>query len=483
MLTSQEYTRLDAIAMAELRRTGQISASELLECAFDQADRLNPQLNAIVHQDRDNARKLAQQMDRDTAPNPEPALHGRLAGVPFLIKEVNAVAGWPHTRSTQLYRQHIAGNDSAVMARYRQGGLIAFGSTNTPELCLTISTEFSLFGSTRNPHSLSHSSGGSSGGSAAAVAAGIVPVADGSDGGGSIRIPAACCGLVGLKPSRGLTVTEPDVGSAWSGMSVGHVLSRSVRDSAAFLDLLRLHKPGLFALPPGPESYFDAYGREPGKLRIAVQRQHPAGLPVHEDCLAALDSVAGQCESAGHRIEAMAPPIDYATVGRAMSTLINVHVGQILSPGLEASGQLPEQALEQAGLAESTRRMAVNGLKTSAAQYLAAIDTLKQAERQMATFHEQHDLVLSPVLALPPAELGWLDMDADDIREYARRYAAYSPFTALYNGTGQPGISLPLHTTAAGLPIGVMFSAAWGRDDLLLQLANQLLPDPAPVAG
>lgn len=479
MLTIDEYTRLDAIAMAALRQNGEVSASELLACAFRQTDNLNPQLNAVVYQDREDARQRAQQLDQRSLATANSGLQSPLAGVPFLVKEVNAVKGWPHTRSTAMYRQHVASQDSAIMRRYRDAGLLAFGSTNTPELCLTITTEFSLFGTSRNPHNREHSSGGSSGGSAAAVAAGIVPVADGSDGGGSIRIPAACCGLVGLKPSRGLTVVEPDFGSAWSGMSVGHVLSRSVRDSAAFLDLLRLHKPGLFPLPAFAESYYQTHTREPVALRIAVQRQHPAGLPVHQDCLAALDKAIQLCEQAGHQLKEQALPVDYANVGRAMSTLINVHVGQILSPGLEASGQ----TLEQAGLAESTRRMASQGLKTSAAQYLAALDTVKHAERQMTAFHAQHDLVLSPVLALPPAELGWLDMNADDIREYARRYAAYSPFTALFNGTGQPSIALPLHKNAAKLPIGVMFSAAWGQDHVLLQLANQLLPGMAPIAG
>ncbi len=479
MLTINDYTQLDAIAMAELRQSGEVSASELLECAFRQTDKLNPQLNAIVYQDREHARERAQEIDRHSPPVATSDLNSQLAGVPFLIKEVNAVKGWPHTRSTALYRDNVASKDSAIMQRYRNAGLIAFGSTNTPELCLTITTEFSLFGPSRNPHNPGYSSGGSSGGSAAAVAAGIVPVADGSDGGGSIRIPAACCGLVGLKPSRGLSVVEPDFGSAWSGMSVGHVLSRSVRDSAAFLDLLRLQKPGLFALPAFAGSYYQTHDRELKGLKVAVQRQHPAGLPVHPDCLAALDKAIDLCQSAGHQVEELSPPVDYAIVGRAMSTLINVHVGQILSPGLETDQKTPEQA----ALAESTRRMANQGLKTSAALYLAALDTVKQAERQMATFHEQYDLVLSPVLALPPAELGWLDMNADDIREYARRYAAYSPFTALYNGTGQPSISLPLRQNADGLPIGVMFSAAWGQDHVLLQLANQLLPGIVPIAG
>lgn len=472
MLTIDEYTSLDAIAMAQLRQRGEVSASELLACAFAQTDKLNPALNAVVHEDRDHARELAKQTDKSA-----PA--GQLAGVPFLIKEVNAVSGWPHTRSTEIYRRHIADRDSAVVQRYRQGGLIPFGSSNTPELCLTITTEFSLFGSCRNPHNLKHSSGGSSGGAAAAVAAGIVPAADGSDGGGSIRVPAACCGLVGFKPSRGLSVVEPDFGSAWSGMSVGHVLTRSARDSAAFLDLLRLRSPGLFPLPDFAGSYYQTHTQEPSTLKIAVQRQHPDGLEVHPDCLQALAIAVRQCVGAGHHLIELTPPVDYASVGKAMSTLINVHVGQILSHGLETSGK----TLEQAGLAESTRRMATQGINTPAAKYLAALDSVKQIERQMAAFHETYDLVLSPVLAMPPAALGWLDMNADDIREYARRYSAYSPFTALYNGTGQPSISLPLYTNAQGLPIGVMFSAAWGQDHVLLQLANQLLPGVVSVAG
>lgn len=482
MLSNKEYRVNDAVGLADLRASGEVSAYELLQCALAQSAKLNPVINAVVNEDAAGANKIAIALD-------DAQHQGLLSGVPFLIKEVNAVAGWPHTRSTQLLSNQVASADSAVVRRYKQAGLVPFGSTNTPELCLTITTEFSLFGPCRNPHNLAHTTGGSSGGSAAAVAAGIVPAADASDGGGSIRIPASNCGLIGLKPSRGLTVVEADVGATWSGMSVSHVVTRSVRDCAAFLDILKLDKPELFALPDFRESYFYTHARAPGKLRIALQRQHPGGQPVHADCLAALDKAAVLCADQGHTIEESLLPVDYAKVGAAMAALINIHVAQIINAGLQIvtaqelacgkhrdSGTSLSLTLESAGLSESSRRMAARGMQSSAAQYLAAVDVIKQAERQMAVLHQQFDIVLSPVLAQLAAPLGWLDMNSSDIREYASRYASYSPFTALFNGTGQPSISLPLVTGSNRLPIGVMASAAWGMDHVLLQLANQLIP-------
>lgn len=477
MLRTDEYINYDAVGLADLRQSGDVSASELLACAAAQSQRLNAKLNAIVFEDIDSALDVARQLDANKH-------QGLLCGVPFLIKEVNAVKGWPFTRSTQLLKNQRANADSAVVQRYKQAGLVPFGSTNTPELCLTITTEFSLFGACRNPHDLTRSAGGSSGGSAAAVAAGIVPAADASDGGGSIRIPAANCGLIGLKPSRGLTVVEPDIGAAWSGMSVSHVLSRSVRDCAAFLDVLKLDKADLFARPDFHDAYFYSYTRPSGKLRIVLQNQHPAGLPVHADCQAALTHAARLCEQAGHHIDVATLPVDYNKVGAAMSMLVNIHIAQLVSAGLQSvGGQISAQMLESAGLSASSRRMVTRGMQASAAQYLDALNTLKQAERQLAAFHQHVDIILSPVLAQPAAPLGWLDMNASDIREYASRYAAYSPFAALFNGVGQPSISLPLYTSDAGIPIGVMASAAWGQDHRLLQLANQLLPTLAPVAA
>lgn len=468
MLTNEEYIQLDAVGLGSLIQTGELSPSEVLESAIAQAELLNPKLNFLTYRAYDEARATAASLDPDT--NNE-----LLYGVPFLVKAANAVAGWPQTRGSRLFANESAATDSRVVERYRKAGLLLFGHTNIPELCLTITTESRLHGPCHNPYQPEHSTGGSSGGSAAAVASGVVPAADASDGGGSIRIPAACCGLFGLKPSRGLTVVENDMGSAWSGMSVSHVVTRTVRDSAAFLDLLRLDEPALFALPGYNESYYQSHSRSPGKLRVAVQRQHPGGHDVDADCLAAVDLAARLCEDAGFQIEEHAPPVDYEALGTAMGELINIHVAQIIMPQLEKR----QLSLENAELEEATRRMAARGNKASAAEYLNALDRIRTAERQMKSFHEHVDIVISPVLSTPPAPLGWLDM-AGDIRTYASRFAMYSGFTALYNGTGQPSVTLPLHRTADNLPVGVMFSAGWGKDHLLLQLGSMMEQKTGP---
>jgi len=458
MLALDEYLKLDAVGLGSLIQTGKLSPSEVLETAIARAEAVNPALNILVHKAYDEARATAAALDPDRT-------NSLLYGVPFLIKSATAVRNWPRARGSKLFDGDTAATDSRVAARYRDAGLLLFGHTNIPELCLTITTESRLHGPCRNPHNTEHSTGGSSGGSAAAVAAGVVPAADASDGGGSIRIPAACCGLFGLKPSRGLTVVEDDFGSAWSGMSVNHVVTRSVRDSAAFLDLLRLQEPALFALPDGSESYYLSHSRAPGPLRVALHRTHPGGAEVDPECLVALDHAAALCEAAGFHVEEQTPPVNYDALGQAMGDLINIHVAQIIMPQLETR----QCRLEDAALEEATRRMAARGAKASATDYLQALDTLKRAERQMNDFHQHIDLVLSPVLSMPPAPLGWLDM-AGDIRSYASRFSEYSGFTSLYNGTGQPSLSVPLHQKKNGLPIGVMFSAGWGQDHLLLQV-------------
>jgi Asp-tRNA(Asn)/Glu-tRNA(Gln) amidotransferase A subunit family amidase len=276
--------------------------------------------------------------------------------------------------------------------------------------------------------------------------------------------------LFGLKPSRGLTVSEDDFAANWSGLSVNHVLTRSVRDSAAFLDVLRLSQPGAFALPVYGHSYFNSFAAHPGHLRVAVQRVHPGGHPLHQDCLDALDRAVRLCEAHGFLVEDCVPPVDHESVTRSMIKVINTHVAQIIVPQLQVKGV----SLSKTPVEEATRRMTAAGSKVSAVEFIEALDTLRHAEAAMAVFHEGFDLLLSPVLAQPPAPLGWLNMDDDSMRVYAQRFASYGGFAALYNGTGQPSIALPLHRNDKGLPIGVMFSAAWGQDHRLLQVANLL---------
>ncbi|MEX2468841.1 MAG: amidase [Pseudohongiellaceae bacterium] len=464
MLSNTDYHAMDAVALAAGLRRGDFSAVELTRTAIALVESRNPAINAIVASDFEAAEAAAAAVDA------APAAESPLAGLPFLIKDLSACRGLPLSYGSALYRNHRAERDSAIVARYRDAGLIILGKTNTPEFGLTITTEPALHGPTRNPWQPDFSVGGSSGGAAAAVAAGIVPVAHATDGGGSIRIPASCCGLFGLKPSRGLTVIEPRLGDCWSGMSVGHVVSRSVRDSAAFLDLITLEAPVLFPLPPRPAAFAPALEQAPGSLRIALQVIHPHDQEIAEDCLRATRTAAAHCEALGHRVEEIATPLDYGPVARAMNTLILVHTWQAVDARLQVLGQ----ELAAAPMEHSTRLMAELGSRITADDYIAARDTLDDARRRMQAFHRDHDVILSPTLSLPPARLGWLNMNDADQRAYGERYRRYTGFTALFNGTGQPSMSVPTLNNAEGLPVGTLFSADWGRDLLLLRLARQL---------
>jgi Asp-tRNA(Asn)/Glu-tRNA(Gln) amidotransferase A subunit family amidase len=344
------------------------------------------------------------------------------------------------------------------------------GKTNTPEFGLTLTTEPVANGATKNPWNLDVSTGGSSGGAAAAVASGILPVAHATDGGGSIRIPAANCGLVGLKPSRGLTTIEDELAGCWSGMSVGHVVSQTVRDSAAFLDIINLSQAHLFPRPNSPQSFLSAIEREPKTLTVGIQLNHPMGQQIHSDCADGVNAVANYLTELGHSVRAIDHPVDYKSATSATGKIINIHIYQTVKKRLVELGL----TIESSPLESSTKLMAAIGSKISADDYINALDSLKRAEHVMGEFHKTCDIIISPVLSMPPAPLGWLDMNSDDLAEYGDRYKRYSGFTALYNATGQPSLSLPLHLNSQGLPIGVMFTASWGEDALLLQLARQL---------
>lgn len=480
MLKFADYKQLDGIAAAEGIRRKDFSSAELTAAAIERAEEINPTLNAIVHEHYEGALEQAKLIDQ----SPQLARSSRVAGLPFLIKDLTEVAGLPCTYGSALYADHVSQGDADIVARYRAAGLLILGKTNTPEFGLTITTEARANGACRNPWNLEHSTGGSSGGAAAAVAAGIVPVAHASDGGGSIRIPASCCGLFGLKPSRGLSEVGQTLGESWGGMSVAHVLSRSVRDSAAFLDLITLGRPKLYPLPAHPASFFDTLleGDAP-RLRIAFQLTHPGGEAVEEDCLRAVKRAASHCEALGHQVEELPQPVDYESAARAMARLINVYAYQAVGKRAKALGL----DLDDCPLESSTLAMSQRGAKICASDFLDARDSLMEIEQQVHTFHQRFDVIIQPVLAKPPAKIGWLDMNSADLKDYAAKFKAYSGFTALANGTGQPSMSVPMGLGASGLPNGALFTAAWGGDMTLLQLAAELeraapwpgLADPA----
>lgn len=478
MPTLDDYLAMDATAMAAGLRAGDFSAPELVGLAVEQARRVNPAINAINVECYDAALAHAANLDSKPAGRSD-----EVAGVPFLIKDLSQLEGHVATHGSRLYQGAIAPRSANIVARYLDAGLVILGKTNTPEFGLTLTTEPLANGATHNPWNLDYSTGGSSGGAAAAVAAGIVPVAHATDGGGSIRIPASCCGLFGLKPSRGLTTIEKDIGDSWSGMSVGHVVSRSVRDSALFLNLITLDEAMLYPMPAAPRSFTENLDAVPSGLRIAVQNQHPFGEPLDADVVEAVEKTAQLCESLGHHVEVVEHPANTKSAAAAMNKLVCIHTFQGVDRRLQELGI----DLAAADLENSTRQMAEMGARFSAVDYLRARDALARVEQQMAEFHEDYDVLLSPVLAKTTAKLGWLDMNADDLNEYGARFRAYSGFTALYNGIGQPSASLPLFQDSAGLPVGVMATAAWGNDHLLLQLAAQLeqaapWPQIAPFA-
>jgi len=470
MLDPDHYLSLDAVAQAAGLRAGDFSCSELLSAAIARAEQVNPAINAL------SSERFAAARDEALAHDGDSSFLDRspLAGLPFLIKDLSLLKGQPCEKGSRLYRGHMPAASGAMAQRFLDGGLVVLGKTNTPEFGLTLTTEPVSKGATRNPWDTAFSTGGSSGGAAAAVAAGIVPAAHASDGGGSIRIPASCCGLFGLKPSRGLTVIEAKMGACWSGMSVGLVVSRTVRDSAAYLDLLRTRKPILFPLPDAPDSFFDNHAQPPGTLRIAVMAEHPLGETLHPEVHEAIMSSARLCEELGHRVEEIAPPIDFKPAANAMNNLICLHTWQEVAAMARARNLDLDGVRESAELESSTRLMAQLGSELAATDYAESLDVLAAEAAKMAEFHQRFDVLLSPVLNQPTARLGWLDMNSSDIREYVGRYRQYSGYTALFNGTGQPAMSVPLGHDGRDLPIGSQFSAGWGEDALLLRLARQL---------
>ncbi len=457
---------LDATAQAELVRRGKATPRELVDAAIARIEALNPQLNAVILPLFEEARRRAER----------PLPDGPFRGVPFLLKDLDvALAGTPNHCGMRFLKRigHVSTKTSHLVERFLAAGLVPVGKTNTPELGLTVTTEPLAYGASRNPWNLGHSTGGSSGGSAAAVAAGLVPFAHASDGGGSIRIPASECGLVGLKPSRGRISLAPEYGEYWAGMVTNLVVSRTVRDTAAILDWTAGMVAGdPYATPPPRRPFAAELGASPGRLRIGVLAEIP-GQPgvLHVDCIAAVQGAARTLESLGHAVEAAYPPaLAEAEASAHFLTTMTSWVASALDEWQTVTGQ----TIDEAELEPGTRVYAGMGRQVSAAAYLAAQKSLSRWSRRMAAWWDEFDLLLTPTLGAPPPEIGWLVPSEDDPVSTLAKLAHLVPFTPPFNLSGQPAISLPLHWTAAGLPIGVQVVAAYAREDLLIAVASQL---------
>ncbi len=457
-----EYESYDAVGLAELVRTRQITASELLEAAIQRCESRNPAVNAVVHTFYDRARDLSQSHTGGAA----------LAGVPFLLKDAGAdFAGEPTRLACRLFADHVAKTDSTLVRRYKDAGVAIFGKTNTPELAVAVTTEPQECGPTRNPWNPDYSPGGSSGGAAAAVAAGIVPAAHGSDAGGSIRIPASACGLVGLKPTRGRAPSGPHAAEGFAGMSQHHVLARSVRDSAAFLDAVAGGEPGDPYQPPFHEgSWLDTLQQAPGKLRLGLVRDSFNGAPVDPEVLRVLEDSAHLCEELGHRVEEARAPLAPEQLRNCADLIFSAHVQADIQARCRGLGR----DLHREDVSLVTWKMVQFGAAASAGEYAAALTHIQYIGRRMGGFCGSYDVLLCPTLAALPPRLGMIDMSSEDTKRYMELTSLYTAFTQLFNVTGQPAMSLPLGRSAEGLPIGVQLAAPQGGEALLLRLAAQL---------
>jgi amidase len=462
MAAFKEYANYDALGLAELIARKKITAGEALDAAIERIEALNPRINAVVQKMYDEGRQTLK-AGLPTSP---------LAGVPFLLKDLYTwFAGSRVGNGSRLYDGFVADHDFTLVERYKHAGLVILGRTNTPEFGLNAATEPVVNGPTRNPWNLEHSSGGSSGGAAAAVAAGMVPVAHGTDGGGSIRIPAANCGLVGLKPTRARNPAGPDVGEGWSGLAIGHVISRSVRDTAAFLDASGGPSPGdPYWAPPPSRPFLKEVGAAPGKLRIALYTKPITGVPVHAECVAGAEAAARLCEELGHTVTEAAPQFDWEALRWAMQVIIGGTLRSTVDFRLAGLGR----KLQPGDLERVTAEWYEAGGKFSARDYARAITIVHGVGRRFGAFFADHDVLLSPTLAEPPLPLGATDMMKNDLASYNERLFQLIPFTPLFNVSGGPGISLPLHWSSAGLPIGIHFGANFGNEAVLLRLAAQL---------
>jgi amidase len=478
----KEFGNYDALGLAGLVKRKEVTPLELVEETINRIEKINPKLNAVTIPMYEEARKTAQ----------KPLPDGIFTGVPFLIKDLlSTYAGVAFTKGCKGLKNYIADQDSELMKRYKATGIITVGKTNTPEFGLMGVTEPEVYGPTGSPWDPERTSGGSSGGSGAAVAAGIVPIASGGDGGGSLRIPASCCGIFGLKPSRGRTPTAP-YGELWQGAAIEHILSRSVRDSAAMLDAIQGTAPGApYIAKPPSHKYMEEIQTDPGKLRIAFTSQSPLGNKVHSECVAAVESAANLLSNLGHHVEEAKP--DYDGMELAMSYM-TMYFGEVaaeidnLAPML---GRKPRQK----DVETATWTLGLLGRTFTACEFVKAIQRWNDFSRIMGRFHQKYDIYVTPTIAIPPPKIGELSPSSTElfsmkimntlglgkilkasgiIKQLAEKSLSQVPFTQLANLTGQPAMSVPLYWTPEKLPCGVQFIAPIGDEATLFRLAAQL---------
>jgi amidase len=478
-----DYDKYDGLGLAELVRKKEVKPSELVEEAISRIEKLNPQLNAVIYKMYELARKAA---DGDLPDGP-------FKGVPFLIKDIlTAYAGAPLTNGSRFFKDFVPDHDSELVKRFKAAGVIVVGKTNTPEFGLVPITEPELFGPTNNPWDLSRTPGGSSGGSAAAVAAHMVPLAHASDGGGSIRMPASCCGVFGLKPTRGRNPIGPDFGEAWRGLVCDHVLTRSVRDSAAMLDATAGPDIGApyYAVPPS-RPFLSEVSTDPGRLRIAFTSEPFLGGIVDKDCVNGLEATAKLCKDLGHDVVEAAPQIDGKAFAKAFLTIVCVETRATIEEG---EVRLNRKASFK-DFEPSTWALGLLGRQCRAPELSKSLNLSQLTARQIGEFFRKYDVLLTPTLAMPPVATGALQpkgmravamkllgsLNAGGLMNMlsgidvsAQHVFGFMPYTPLFNVTGQPAMSVPLYWNDEGLPIGMQFVGRYGDEATLFRLASQL---------
>jgi len=481
-VTHDEYLAHDATGLADLVRRGEVRAAELLDLALDRIEALNPGLNAVVRLMEGDVREAAE----------KPAA-GPFAGVPFLAKDLTTTyAGHPTSSGSRFMADYVATRDSELARRVRASGALVLGKTNTPEWGLLPVTESELWDPARNPWDPRLSPGGSSGGSAAAVAAGIVPMAGGGDGGGSIRIPASCCGLFGLKPTRGRTPTGPDHGQLWRGAAVEHVITRSVRDSARMLDATHGPDAGApYHIPAPARPFTDEVEADPGRLRVAWTTEPCVRTQVHPDCVAAVHDAVQLLEESGHELHEAAVPVDGPRFAEMFLTIVAGELAADLDDAARMVGRRPRRS----ELEPATWALGLVADAISARDFAGALRWIELMGRDVGRFFEEYDLILTPTVSTPPPPIGAIGPSAWErtqlrllgalrspralraaglIEQAAGRALDFIPWTPIFNVTGHPAMSVPLYWNAAGLPVGVHLVGHFADEATLLRVAGQL---------